>query len=84
MLVTFSWSSWKRQNKFFKQVEKKEVEYPITGNYYADESKNILEELGLEDEDDKEVEHRNDNDDDYIQVCECLFYWFHCIKYTIN
>ena len=48
--------------------ERVQVEYAITGNY-VDESKNILEELGLEEEDYEEVEFGADDDHD-IQVCE--------------
>lgn len=66
--------------------ERVQVEYAITGNY-VDESKNILEELGLEEEDYEEVEFGADDDDD-IQVCEWLF--LACIylvllrKYTLK
>ena len=43
-----------------------EVKYPITGNY-VDESKNILEELRFEEEDNEVVEPGDDKDNN-IQV----------------
>ena len=46
----------------------KELAYPITVNY-VEESGNILEQLGLEEnEDDEEVDSRDDGDDD-MQAC---------------
>ena len=56
----------------------KEVEYPLIGKY-VDESKNILEELGLEEEEDNsEVKSGYDNDDD-IKVCKRHFFVCVCV-----
>ena len=59
----------------------------MTGNY-VDESKIILEELGLDEETDEEEVESGDDDGSGIQVCKwlflCVFYSFYYVKHTIK
>ena len=62
--VLVSWDSCKKLSILVYKI--KEVEYPITGN----ESDNISEELGVEEEEELGEIEFGDYDDDDIQLCE--------------